>query len=72
MTSNPEPGSLSRLDAYRALLGFLALVLGLVILYRSLSYPTFGLVVLGLCLVVFGVVRLKSFFRWLNGRFPRK
>lgn len=62
---------LSRLDAYRVVLGLLALVLGVTLIYRSLPYPSFGAYFLGACFVGFGLVRLRWFFRRLKERYSK-
>ena len=66
------PGCISRLDAYRVVLGVLALVLGATIIYRSLPYPSFGAYFLGACFVAFGLIRIRWFFRRLKERYAKE
>jgi len=66
-----EPVNLSRLDAYRVVLGFFAVVSGTIILYRTVSEPTFGPLLLGACFVGFGLWRLGCFWVWLKKRYPK-
>jgi len=66
------PGHLSRADAFRVVVGFLMLILGGVILYRTIPAPSFSAVLLGLAFVGFGVFRLFYFFRWLKRFYVRQ